>query len=444
VTDEELTAAIQEVQQRARSRVPNGSLGLDGVAAPDLMPLVHARDAAEGKVAAIGTVNPRPPGFKNGIIQRFKRLASRALDWHVREQVEFNRATMTCVQATLEAMADLNRSIAALTAYHQNLREELTGIEEGRSASEIHLLRTVSELQSAFHLRASLIEQNFRESIRQQHDDFTNELDRRTTDIQKRLWQDMEKIRGEYDRLIHTELRLLRQKLATGSVPLPASAVAPAPQEHPDIDWMAFAEQFRGSEEKIREHQKCYVERFAGASGEVLDIGCGRGEFLEIAKAAGLAARGIDQSHESVALCRSKGLEVEQADMFAYLESLADGSLGGAYCAQVVEHLPPAAVPRLVRLLSQKLRVGALIAIETPNPECLAIFATHFYLDPTHTHPIPAPLLRFYLESAGFGSVEIERLTPAVDSMPALAELPPAVRDAFFGGLDYAIVARKL
>jgi hypothetical protein len=98
----------------------------------------------------------------------------------------------------------------------------------------------------------------------------------------------------------------------------------------------------------------------------------------------------------------------------------------------------------LVKLLSQKLRLDALVAIETPNPECLAIFATHFYLDPTHTRPVPSPLLRFYLESAGFGSIEIQSLTPAVDSMPALAELPPAVRETFFGGLDYAIVARKL
>jgi O-antigen chain-terminating methyltransferase len=286
-----------------------------------------------------------------------------------------------------------------------------------------------------------LIEQNFRESVRQQHDDFTQELDRRTIEIQNRLWQDMEKIRSEYDRLIHTELRLLRQKLGTTVLAPPVTA---PPQEHLDIDWAGFAERFRGSEEKVREQQKCYVGRFSGANGEVLDIGCGRGEFLEAAKAAGLAARGIDQSHESVAVCRSKGLEVEQGDMFAYLDSLTDGSLGGAYCAQVVEHLPPAAVPRLVRLLAQKLRSGALVAIETPNPECLAIFATHFYLDPTHTRPVPASLVRFYLESEGFGSIAIERLTPAVDSMPALAELPPAVRDTFFGGLDYAIFARKL
>jgi O-antigen chain-terminating methyltransferase len=453
VTDEELAAAIQEVQAKARSRVPQGSLALEGVTAADLMPLVHARDAAEAKVAAIGTVNPRPPGLKNAIIQRLKRLVSRALDWHIREQVEFNRATMVCVQATLEALTDLTRGMAALAACHRELRqssEDLgtgmeewrSGIEERRAASEVHLLRTVSELQASFHLRTSLVEQNFRESARRQHDDFATELDRRTLEIQKRLWQDMEKIRGEYDRLIHTELRLLRQKLAAAPA---AGAHPPATSQEPlEIDWMAFAERFRGSEDRVREQQKCYVARFLDAPGEVLDLGCGRGEFLEAAKAAGVPARGIDQSTEWTALCRAKGLDVEQCDMFEYLESVPDGSLGGAYCAQVVEHLPASAVPRLVKLLSQKLRPGALAAIETPNPACLAIFATHFYLDPTHIRPVPAPLLRFYLESAGFGSVQIERLSPALESMPELAELPAAFRDAFFGGLDYAIFARKL
>ncbi len=116
MTDDELTAAIREVQERVRSSVPQGFLGLEGVTAAELMPLVHARDAAEAKVAAIGTVNPRPGGFTNSIIQRFKRFVSRALDWHVREQVEFNRASMACVQATLEALTDLTRGMAALAA----------------------------------------------------------------------------------------------------------------------------------------------------------------------------------------------------------------------------------------------------------------------------------------------------------------------------------------
>jgi O-antigen chain-terminating methyltransferase len=108
-----------------------------------------------------------------------------------------------------------------------------------------------------------------------------------------------------------------------------------------------------------------------------------------------------------------------------------------------VEHLPPDRLPVLVRLIAAKLHSGALAILETPNPECLAIFASHFYIDPTHTRPVPAPLLRFYMEEAGFVSVEVERLEPAVNSMPSLAELPASVREAFFGGLDYAITGRK-
>src|SRR5262249_27738139 len=148
----------------------------------------------------------------------------------------------------------------------------------------------------------------------------------------------------------------------------------------------------------------------AGCVGEILDLGCGRGEFLEVAREASLEARGIDQSEECIALCRSKGLEAARADLFDYLGALPDASLGGVFCSQVVEHLEPARLPDLVRLIARKVRSGALVAIETPNPECLAIFATHFYRDPTHTRPVPAALLRFYLEEAGFGEFEVERL----------------------------------
>jgi O-antigen chain-terminating methyltransferase len=126
------------------------------------------------------------------------------------------------------------------------------------------------------------------------------------------------------------------------------------------------------------------------------------------------------------------------------LNSLADASLGGVVCSQVVEHLPPERLPEMIRLLHEKLRAGGLIAIETPNSECLAIFATHFYIDPTHRHPIPVVLMSFYLEEAGFGRIEVERLFPAVETMPSLAELPEAFRKEFFGALDYAVFATRL
>jgi len=470
VDDDELTAAIRAVRERVRARHPEGSLGLNGVAAPDLTPLLHARDAAEAKVAAIGTVNPRPRGLKNSIIQFFKKAVARALDWHVREQIEFNRGAIQCVQATLDALADNSRALAALVAQHNAFRQEMqawaaeaqelkdirrhwaewrVGFEERRSASEIHMLRTISELQHAFQHRATILDQNVRETLRQQHNAFESALERNTLDVQKRLWADLEQIRGQYEKLIHAELKLIRQKADAGAFaptsslgPARSAASAPVAPPHIAIDWLRFGEAFRGSQERIREHQKRYVARFAGAS-EVLDAGCGRGEFLEAARDAGLRARGIDQSAECVAMCRSKGLDAERAELFEYLDSLPEASLGGVYCSQVVEHLPPERLPDLINLLARKLNRGALVAIETPNPECLAIFATHFYLDPTHTRPVPAALLRFYLEEAGFVNIEVERLAPAVESIPALAELPAGVRETLFGGLDYAIFGRR-
>ena len=464
--DEELTAAIDAVRERVRARYPETVAGIN---TPDLLPLLHARDMAEAKVAAIGTVNPRPPGFKNNLIQKFKKTVARALNWHVREQVEFNRAVMACVQATLETLTETNRALSAVAALAANHRsqefEDLrahwhqwrTSFEERRSASEIHLLRSLSELQSAFQLRVTLLEQSFRDLLgrheasfrslsEKHHDDFQLELDRRTDEIQKRLWDDLANIQVEYERTIHRELKAVRQRAAAqpgGFHPQEGPRSRDAAQASIAIDWLRFADQFRGSEERIRSEQHRYTRRFQGARS-VLDIGCGRGEFLEAARDAGIPARGIDSSAECVALCRGKNLEAEQADLFLYLNAQPDASLAGVYCSQVVEHLEPARLPDFINLLGRKAEPGALVAMETPNPECLAIFATHFYIDPTHTRPVPPVLLRFYLEEAGFGQVEIERLSPAVESIPALAEIPQNLRETLFGGLDYAIFARKL
>jgi 2-polyprenyl-3-methyl-5-hydroxy-6-metoxy-1,4-benzoquinol methylase len=473
---DELMAAIREVRDRARSRAPQGELGLEGVNAPDLMPLVHARDAAESKVAAIGSVNPRRGGLLNSVAQSVKRLIARALDWHVREQIEFNRAAMVCVQASLEALTETGRSMAALAAHHRQLREEVeargrvvdealdavarvsqeaadlarhwsewrTGFEERRSASEIHQLRTISELQAAFQHRVTLTDQNFRESLRLQHGEFARALELNTLDVQQRLWKDLERIRAEYETIIHSELRLLRQRSTLGPTPAAIVSASGSATSEIKIDWMRFAEIFRGSEDRIRKQHNRYAERFKEVTGEILDLGCGRGEFLEASREAGLAARGVDLSIENIALCNAKGLDAIRADMFEHLESLPDRSLGGVLCCQVIEHLPPHLLPELVNLMAAKMRPGGRVAIETPNPECLAIFATHFYIDPTHTRPVPPALLCFYLQEAGFGNLEVERLELAVESLPSLAALPAEVRNTFFGALDYSVIGRKL
>jgi O-antigen chain-terminating methyltransferase len=297
-------------------------------------------------------------------------------------------------------------------------------------------------LRTANDHRLALLEESFRGQVRSQHSEFTGALERSIVEIQKRLWADLERIRVEYESLIHVELRTVRQRAALLGPPPPAAASGGVPVE-PQFDYLKFAEKFRGPEEYVREGQRYYIEKFRGCTS-VLDVGCGRGEFLELMKEAGIAARGVDSNPELVALCRNKGLEAETGDMFSYLDALPDQSIDGLFCAQVVEHLPPALVPELVRLAQNKLRKNGVLAIETPNPECLAIFATHFYLDPTHTRPIPPALLAFYAEENGFGQIEIRRFAPAWESMPEVKSLPEDVREKFFGSLDYAVLARRL
>jgi len=450
---EELAELVRAIRERVRARHPSASEGGAPFAGADLTPLAHARDAAEAKVAAIGSVNPRRGGPLNALIQAAKRAIARGLDWFVRDQVVFNREVMACVEATLDALNEMNRQLAVTVELQREVQELQdirahwaewrTGWETKVARNEMQFLRSVADLQGAFQHRVTLMENNFRDIVKGQHSDYLGALDRTTVDVQKRLWSDLQLVRAEFERLIHAELSVIRQRLAhvygTGAPQTPEPSAA---QPLPPLDFGCFPERFRGPEEHVKSGQKFYLSYFAPCQ-EVLDIGCGRGEFLELMREAGVPARGIDLNPESVDLCRSKGLEAEVADLFSYLDGVVDGTLDGIFSAQVVEHLPPDRVPEMIRLAARKLARGGVLAIETPNPACLAIFATHFYLDPTHTRPVPSALLAFYMQECGIGNVERHDLSPAVESFPSLAGLPEEFRNTFFGGLDYAIIGRK-
>jgi len=472
VESDELIAILREVRHRVRARHPQTSAGSQDVPLPDLLPIVHARDAALGKVAAIGTVNPRRGGIANALVQSWKRLVARALDWHVREQVEFNRKIVDCVDAAIEALNDTNRALvgtcsrtAALEKPLEQLAEEVHDVrshwaqwrldwERKLAENEVQFLRSAADLQSGFQHRTTMMDANYRDTVHAIHTEFTAGLAHSAVEIQQRIWADLERIRLEYERLIHSELRTIRQRAEIR--PLPDGRGSERSSDRPSrdrdsplasegaiFDYGRFAERFRGSEEYVKAGQQFYLPHFRGCQS-VLDIGCGRGEFLETMRDAGIPARGIDLSHESVAMCRHKGLEAERADLYEYLAALPESSLDGIFCAQVVEHLPPERLPEMIKLCASRLSRNGAIAIETPNPECLAIFASHFYLDPTHTRPVPHPLLAFYLEEFGVGNIEVRKLAPAVESMASLRSLPEDFRDAFFGNLDYAITGRKL
>lgn len=184
-----------------------------------------------------------------------------------------------------------------------------------------------------------------------------------------------------------------------------------------DALYVSFEDNFRGTRESIKERAKTYlpyIERIKAAAGNalVLDLGCGRGEWLELLKENGVTARGIDLNRIMVEQCRRLGFDVAEADALSYLHKQPSQSLAAVTGFHLVEHL---ALRDLVGLLDESYRVlqpGGMLIFETPNPENIIVGTCNFYMDPTHKNPIPPDTLKFLVEFRGFTKTEIVRLHP--------------------------------
>jgi len=158
--------------------------------------------------------------------------------------------------------------------------------------------------------------------------------------------------------------------------------------------------EFGSDENVVRQIQSRFVEFFRHA-GPVLDVGCGRGLFLELLRDAGIEAVGIDYSQESVATCRERGFTVDCEDARQYL-GLKAGRFGGIFCSHVIEHMGYDDAMAFLALCHHALREGGVLLLVTPNPEDLTIISEIFWLDPTHVRPYPKLLLQSMLEANGF------------------------------------------
>jgi SAM-dependent methyltransferase len=221
--------------------------------------------------------------------------------------------------------------------------------------------------------------------------------------------------------VVGEELQALRSTLAAQTPP-PAVADA-ALGAMRDSRYVAFENLYRGARRIIREHLADYLTLVRDAA-PVVDLGCGRGEFLELLKDNGIAATGVDSNASCVHECRARGLDVVQADLLTHLRGLADKSLGTVFAAQVAEHLPP---PLLTELLSQAfrlLRPGGLLLLETVNPRSVVGFLEVYTRDLTHERPLHPDTLRFLASAVGFTDVRVEFRAP-VDPSAKLRSVPP-------------------
>jgi SAM-dependent methyltransferase len=233
----------------------------------------------------------------------------------------------------------------------------------------------------------------------------------------------------------------------------------------PSLDaykYVGFEDQFRGSQDVIRARLESYLPYFEAAPGDVLDVGCGRGEFIDLLVGRGIPARGIDLNHEMAEVCLARGLNVTEADAVGYLTSLPDASLGGLFAAQVVEHLEPGYLLKFLELAFLKLKPGGTLVLETLNPACWMAFFESYIRDITHKWPLHPETLRYLVAASGFANTSIEFRSPVnpEDRLQALA-LPTSadavLRDVaetynanveklnarMFTHMDYAIIARK-
>jgi SAM-dependent methyltransferase len=199
-----------------------------------------------------------------------------------------------------------------------------------------------------------------------------------------------------------------------GALPVESRALDPA------IDYFEFHEKFRGAQSGLRERQAIYEPYFRNRR-PLVDLGCGRGEFLELMRHNGAGVVGVDSNPDMAHYCRGRGLEVVQADANAYLAGQADESLGAIFSAQVAEHLSAMELARMLTLAGRKLRRDGLLIIETLNPDSLWVQYRWFWMDPTHTRLVHPQTLQFLFDAAGFDKVQCHLLPPP----PGPRLLPP-------------------
>ena len=216
-----------------------------------------------------------------------------------------------------------------------------------------------------------------------------------------------------------------------------------------DAFYASFDEQFRGTREEIKERLKVYLpmvrqQGIGSPEMPILDVGCGRGEWLELLQEEQLRGAGVESNRVLVQHCAGRGLEVVEEDLLSYLMRLDDASLGALTGFHIVEHL---SIETLVQFLDQAVRVlkhGGVVIFETPNPQNVLVGSCNFYFDPTHSNPLPSQVMRFLLESKGFVQVEVLTLNPSDDTpVEGDSELARRFNQYFYGPMDYALIGKR-
>jgi O-antigen chain-terminating methyltransferase len=370
---------------------------------------------------------PPPPGGR-GLLGRLRSRVWGVVAPAFARQTEFNATLVQILNGYLEETGRL----------HARLRELASAL--------VRYLQRVLPLVDARDRVASALATTRAELILEAFD--------RRQEAQARRLQGLLALRNRLD-TVSEEVRALRGTLDAGAPP-PALAAA-AGRAAEASRYLAFENRFRGSREEIRARLVDYALLFHGLA-PVVDLGCGRGEFLDLLHDQGVAARGVEANAAVVRECRERGLEVVEGDLLTFLAGEGSGSLGGVFAAQVAEHLPPAVLLEMLKEAHRVLRPGGLLVLETVNPRSLMGFLEVYNRDLTHERPLHPETLSFLAAAQGFSEVRVELRSP-VDPSSRLQAIPvqglpegaatllnenlERLNDLLYGPLEYALIARR-
>lgn len=345
-------------------------------------------------------------------------LKSLALTHETRGRLEMTVIELSLTEQRLRAEAErLRAEIALGDARLAELRQEAGNIEQ--------------RLQAALDLNLAHVG-----ALRQEAADLKKYGAENRTEI---LFQ---------QRRLTAALTALESASSTTAIAPSKDNVTPASQTGSlDSYYAAFEAAFRGNREEIKNRLGVYLDRVRTHLGDlpVLDIGCGRGEWIELLGEQAIKAYGVDLNSVFIVDARECGLDAREAEALAHLRSLSDSSLAGVTGFHIVEHL---ALHDLIAIVDEANRVlapGGFVLFETPNPENLIVGASSFWNDPTHRAPLPPSVMRFMLEQRGFLNPELIYLHPAEEKLKLndVGEIAGRLNQLLYGPMDYAIWARK-
>ncbi len=356
--------------------------------------------------------------------------------------------------------------LPVLITHHRQL-EAHTAAQLERVAN--HVNEAVAYLAEANRKQAEVTRRqldHIHEQLRLHIDSLINEQEKLSSrfdeqvHVQERHGAELQALKAQLEdyivRLQHSRMAIAQQEarlshlLEPSAKSLPQSVLTQTAENEEDhlLDSLYFSleDVLRGTSEQIKEEVKVYlpVLKNAGITSGILDVGCGRGEWLEVLKEERLQARGIDQNRIVLQRCRDLSLDVVESDALTYLGSLADESLNAVTAFHFAEHLELKTLVRFLDEAGRTLKPGGLLILETPNPENLVVGSCNFYLDPTHKNPIPIPTMQLLVEARGFRCQEVMKLHAITSTkIEVTDQLTSHLNHFLYGPMNYAVVARK-